>query len=347
MNVMSIENEDHPYWHALLARYPSDVFHSPGWIRVLRETYGLPFRALVVLDDAGQPVAGLPLCHIDDMFGERCACLPFSDYCDPLVAEAAHWHALADQLLAEGIPVLVRCLHNALPLADERFPLQKKARWHGLDLTPSQEALWERVDSGSRRAIRKAERAGVTVRAARDETDLRAFYELHVRVRKQKYRMLAQPYRFFEAVWRHVMAGDQGALLLAERDGALLGGVMYLQWRDRLYYKFNASAPEQLEFRPNDLLAWEGIRLAKQRGLTYLDFGLSDWDQEGLIRYKMKFASEEKTISFLQHLPPGRPTQQERRARSLLPQLTDLFTDPAVPDAVTARAGDELYRLFT
>src|SRR5206468_1326683 len=110
--------------------------------------------------------------------------------------------------------------------------------------------------------------------------------------------------------------------------------------------KFNASLPDGLSVRPNDLLTWEGIQLAKSRGLSYLDFGLSDWEQEGLARYKRKFGAEEKTISFLRHSPEGLPSRGEKEMRDLLARLTRRFTDQSVPDSVTEGAGEDLYRLF-
>jgi len=94
-------------------------------------------------------------------------------------------------------------------------------------------------------------------------------------------------------------------------------------------------------------LIWEGIQHAKARGLTYLDLGLCDWDQEGLARYKRKFGAEEKTISFLQHTPSGRPNGAEKEIRNLLNQLARQFTDQLVPDPVSERAGEDFYRFFT
>jgi hypothetical protein len=136
----------------------------------------------------------------------------------------------------------------------------------------------------------------------------------------------------------------------------MIGGTLFLEWKTGLYYKFNASAAEQLSFRPNDLLIWHGIRYAKARGFTHLDFGLSDWDQEGLIRFKRKFASEEKTICFLRYEPQELSNRQGSNGQSsngqggqfytVLPQLTELFTNAAVPDDVTERAGEVLYRFF-
>ena len=135
-------------------------------------------------------------------------------------------------------------------------------------------------------------------------------------------------------------------LLLASYQGSIVGSILFLEWKDTLYYKFNASALADLGHRPNDLLIWEGIKYGKTKGYTHLDFGLSDSNQEGLVRFKRKFAHEEKTISFLRYAPEGESAPQEQQARNLLPLLTDLFTDESVPDQITARAGDTLYKFF-
>jgi len=126
-----------------------------------------------------------------------------------------------------------------------------------------------------------------------------------------------------------------------------VGGIFFLEWQGGLYYKFNASALSHLTIRPNDLLLWNGIQYAKEKGLTHFDFGLSDWDQEGLLRYKRKFATQEKTISFLRYQPPNWGlSYQEEQIRQLLPQLTDLLTDDTVPDNITEKAGEVLYCYF-
>ncbi|HEV2124383.1 MAG TPA: hypothetical protein VGW38_16640, partial [Chloroflexota bacterium] len=67
-------------------------------------------------------------------------------------------------------------------------------------------------------------------------------------------------------------------------------------------------------------------------------------DQESLLRYKRKYASEEKAITFLRAGPS--PLGEEAAVRDTLRQLTDLLTAETVPDEVTAKAGDTLYRFF-
>jgi CelD/BcsL family acetyltransferase involved in cellulose biosynthesis len=348
MEFLCIDPQSDPLWQRLIERYESSAFHSPNWIRVLTATYGFPVQAYVITDTAGEPVAGLPFCRIEDIRGKRLVALPFSDYCDPLVGEADHWRLLLDKLLAEQVPFLVRPLHNSVALTDERLALVNKAKWHGIDLSPDLDTLWMNLHGSARRAIRKAEKNGIVVKAAESKEGLREFFELHLNVRKNKYRMLAQPYSFFENIWEQFIEKQNGLLLLARHRGEVIGGILFLEWKDEIYYKFNASAPSYLAHRPNDLLLWNGIKYAKEKGFAHLDFGLSDWDQEGLVRYKRKFASEEKTISFLRYEPNGATshTKPDTTMKHLLPQLTDLFTDESVPDAITEHAGDVLYRYF-
>lgn len=347
MKIHTVNPVDDPLWRRLVEGCESSLFHAPEWLGVLAATYGLDLGAIVAVDDAGVPRAGLPFCRVDDLLGGRIVCLPFSDYCDPLVEEPALWEPLLAPLLATGLPLSVRCLRRAPPprLADRLTP-GRRAMWHGVNLQGGEAAIWSNVDPAGQRAIHRAERDGVLVRMAEHERELRAFYELHLRVRKYKYRLLAQPYGFFQQIWRRFIEPGRGALLLAVYGDDIIGGDLFLEWQGRLYYKCNASAAGALAHRPNDLLIWEGIRRAISRGCSELDFGLSDCDQPGLVRFKRKFASAEGEIVVFTTPGAAPDAARAQAARRLLGQLTALLTDGEASDALTARAGDLLYRYF-
>ncbi len=197
MNIICIDPRQDWRWRQLVEQSSSTVFHSPAWLQVLTETYGFELCAHVLLDEHGEPRAGIPLCRISDIRGERLNALPFSDYCDPLVTDDGDWCLLADHLLAQHREFTLRCVHSDLPLADSRFTQFNRAHWHGMDLHQELEPLWQGLHSSARRAIRKAEREGVTIHAAESPQDLRDFFNLHLETRKTKYHLLAQPYAFF------------------------------------------------------------------------------------------------------------------------------------------------------
>lgn len=343
--VEVVDTTSSPAWREFVKGWDSDLFHSPAWHRVLRDTYGFEPRGYVLTGADGRIAAGVAACPIDDLRGSRLVSMPFSDHCDPLVADPRHWRLLEEELRGSGVPVRIRSLRNRVPVEAGGFEQRSRARWHGLDLGPDLERLWAGLHPSARGKVRQAEKAGVKVSVARGPDELRGFFELHLGVRKRKYGLLAQPYRFFENVWREFMDAGQGALLLATAGDRLLAGTVLLVWRDRLYYKFSASAPGTLGVRPNDLLMWNVIRYGKERGLGLLDFGLSDWDQAGLVDFKRKFASSEGEIAFLERGPAGK-VPDGRAAGELLHGLTALFTREEVPDLVTEEAGDLLYRFF-
>jgi CelD/BcsL family acetyltransferase involved in cellulose biosynthesis len=345
LEARTVDPVTDPTWRRLVEAQRTDIFHSPAWCGVLADTYGFELSARVLIGSHGDPLAGVVYAEVADVSGTRRLTLPFSDFCDPVADTEARWRSLADHVAPPDRPYQIRCLRNDLPVHDPRFTVTGRARWHAVDIDPDLDQQWSRIDPGARRSIRKARNGGVEVRAADDVDDLRAFYELHLRVRKHKYRLLAQPFRFFELLWERLIDRGDGVLLLARHDGRVVGGVLYLQWGDTLYYKFNASDADHLSVRPNDLLAWSGIEHAHGSGLRRLDFGLTDWDQEGLLRYKRKYATSESVIHTVRtgHTEPGPPLQAWRAD---LGRLTEVLVDPQVPDGVTERAGAVLYRYF-
>jgi CelD/BcsL family acetyltransferase involved in cellulose biosynthesis len=347
MPILCIDPLNDPHWLPFVQAHPfGSVFHTPEWIDVMRKTYGLSVQAYILPDDDGSYRAALPYCEIEDIRGRRATAMPFSDFCDPLVTTPEEWQSLTEQVIARDRQYTIRCLHNEIPLADPRFEEVNKTRWHGIDLTRDTDTIWNALDDSARRAVRKARKQGVEIRPATRE-EVRDFFNLHMGIRKYKYRLLAQPYEFFVNIWDNLVEGRDGRLLVAVHDGQIISCVLYLVFGDTLVYKFNASLGEAQDLRPTDLLIWEGIAYGKSLGLQRFDFGLSDWDQEGLIRYKRKFATEEKTIHFLRYTPATpAATAGEKQTGAVLGQLTDLFTLPDVPDAVTEQAGALLYRYF-
>jgi CelD/BcsL family acetyltransferase involved in cellulose biosynthesis len=342
-DVALIEPLTDARWREVATHRFAGLFTSRPWIDAVSRSFDLEIAALA-WQGGGRIGAALPFCHVTDFRGQRVICLPFSDYCDPLVDDVSIWRQLVAPLFDWGAPVRLRCLRNPLPVEDTRFKAVGEALWHGVDLTRPEEELWMGMDASARQNVRKAQRHGVVVRASPQIEDVRLFHRMHCHVRKTKYRLLAQPLAFFENLHAAFAPDDRLTVLLAEVDGAPIAGIFLIEWGDTLYYKFNASLDREL--RPNDLLAWEGIRLGRSRGLLRFDFGLSDAAQPGLVRYKRKFASEQRPITLLEWQPGDYANPSGELAGRTLHRVTRLLTDPTVPDEITRAAGDHLYRFF-
>jgi CelD/BcsL family acetyltransferase involved in cellulose biosynthesis len=342
--VAAVDPRTDPRWRELAAGPLGSLFTSPPWIHAVSGAYGLEPTARVLLDPAGAPTAGLAWTDVHDLRGDRRIALPFCDRADPLVPDRASWETLAAEAMADDVPFRLRCLDGSPAAGDPRFTVTGEAAWHVTCLDRSPAELHAAFRSQTRRNIAKATRAGVEVLLSPDRQAVAEFHRLHVVLRKQKYRLLAQPLEFFDQIWQAFAPDDAIRTALAVVDGRPVAGALYLVWQDVVYYKFGASLAEYLPLRPNDAIHWEVMQWAQGRGCRALDWGLSDLDQPGLVDYKRKWATDEGRIRFLHHggLPRGRRPDVEET----LGAVTELLTDPAVPDAVTARAGATLYRFF-
>ena len=231
-----------PVWERLVSSRPSTIFHSPQWMKILRDTYELPFSA-VILKKNGRVAGGVPWSQTTDLLGTRRITLPFSDFCDILADNPETARILAEHTAIPGQPWVLRTLARNLPKVEIPMVSSTLFKWQFIDLLPDVSALWNRMTPSVRRGVRKAERDGVKVALATDKQHLRDWYILHLKLRKTKYGLLAQPYIFFENIWDALIEKEQGFLLLATYRGRVIAGSIYLNWRDTCNFKFNASDP--------------------------------------------------------------------------------------------------------
>lgn len=333
-----------PRWRRLALGPHGSVFTSPPWIDAVCATYDFTPAAGMLLGWDGEPRAGLAWVPISDIRGDRLSSLPFCDRADPLIADPADGKALTDGVITAAAPLTLRCFDTAVPVGDTRFEQVAAAAWHGTPLHGNVEDIRRRLSQHARRNIAISERAGVRIEAHTGLDAVRRFHGLHVSLRKRKYRLLAQPCELFDHIWEAFSPGDAIVTMLAHAGEELIAGAVFLTWGDVLYYKFGASRQEHLALRPNDAIFWAGIRWGVERGARLLDWGLSDLDQPGLIAYKRKWATEQRTIVTLR--AGGEQARSSSEAGPMLGELTRLFTDDSVPDAVTRQAGTLLYRYF-
>lgn len=331
-------------WRRLAEGELGSVFTSPPWIDAVCATYGFTPECRILLSGRGDPIAGLAWVAVSDIRGDRLSSLPFSDRADPLVDDTAAWASLIDGVVTDAAPLSLRCFDIGVACEDRRFEQTGAAAWHGTPLAGTVEEIHGRLSKHARRNIALAVRHDVRVVADRGLEAVRRFHGLHVALRKRKYRLLAQPVELFDRIWHAFAPDDAIVTMLAFAGDELIAGAIFLVWNDVLYYKFGASRHEHLALRPNDAIFWAGIRWGAERGMRLVDWGLSDLDQPGLVAYKRKWATEERTIVTLRAGGDNARTSPE--AGAVLGELTRLLTEESVPDEVSAQAGSLLYRYF-
>jgi hypothetical protein len=109
---------------------------------------------------------------------------------------------------------------------------------------------------------------------ARDRADLLAFHRLTVAAGREKGYPV-RPLARLEALWQAYVARGEGVLLLAEHEGALIGGMLGLRLGRRAYLQRAAILRSHNGPRVHQgpLLYWEFIRWAKAAGCELIDWG--------------------------------------------------------------------------
>ena len=332
-----------PRWTDFVGSHPSAcAFHSTGWLRALARTYG--YEPLAVSSSApGTPLTdALPFCRIQSWItGRRIVSLPFSDHCQPLLASGAAHPELSIRFLEE---YSLRNRFKNLELRPTQdfggnFSGEPDSSYyiHWLDLTPPLEAIFSRLHKDSiQRKIRRAEREGLTYASGRSPEIIAKFYRLLLHTRR-RHQLPPQPKEWFQNLADCMQ--DCVQIRIASKDAAPIAAILTLTHRNSMIYKYGCSDERHHAMGGVPFLFWHMIQDAKQASIPLLDFGRSDLDNPGLIRFKDQWGTTKSELRYYR-FPPARHTGKtdslpSRAAKSVFAHL---------PDAMLEFAGKILYR---
>jgi len=317
-----------------------NLFSSPDWLSVLVKTYNLKLFVKFI-EREGKVSSYIVYSVVHNFLEDKICMCSYCDYCDGPIERKEDWDVFFEALCREypRYRIAVRNLRDSLARENAHFKVLSKERYHLLDIRDDLKVLWKKAHDSFRSAVTQAQKTNLTIKVG-DKADLKRFYDLHLRLRKNKYRLFAQPYKFFDNIWETYLSSGKGFLLGAfEPGGTMLAATVYLICGDTLYYKFNTSNPSTLKLRPNNLVFWEGVKMAKERGLKSIDLGSSGQEQEGLIRFKEHTGARGDDITHLGFNPPDYKFSQ----KVILKNFTRFCTAPWVPDFVTRLGSHIIY----
>ncbi|MCK5213872.1 MAG: GNAT family N-acetyltransferase [Candidatus Omnitrophica bacterium] len=317
-----------------------NLFSSPDWMTVIRRTYQTNIYVKYVEKD--NKITSYVFYSVVQNFLEWKLCIcSYCDYSDGNVINKEDWQAIIGDLRKEypAFRIAIRNLRDEFVREVPELEVLSRERFHYLDLTENLDDLWRKTNDSFRAAVNQAKKKGVTVKVC-DKSFLPKFYNMHLNIRRQKYRIFPQPYRFFDIVWQEYIDKGKGVMLGAfDPMGDFIAANIYLFCGDQSYYKFNTSSLQGLKWRPNNLLFWEGIQLSKERNLTLLDLGSSGYEQKGLILFKNHTGAQCQDIIHLGFSPPGYQFSQKR----VLRLMTKTFTLPWMPDFMVKWGSNIIY----
>lgn len=298
VHVRFVDPGEEPSWNETLGRLDgATFFHTASWCRVLKDAYG--FRPAYAVAEGETGVRGvLPLMEVENWpRGRRGIALPFSDECDALTVEDSARELLGEAAVARGRAGNWKYLEcRGASIFPRALPSLSYYR-HRLLLETDEDSMFGRFEPSVQRAIRRAEKAGLKVEVETSLESLRTFYALHCRTR-QRHGVPPQPFRFFEALHRHVVRRDEGFVVTARIGSKAVASAMIGCSRSKAVYKFGASDDRLQNLRGNNLVLWAGIQHLIRHGFTELHLGRTSLDNEGLRRFKLGWGASESRIEY-------------------------------------------------
>jgi len=343
ITVHTLDPLSDPRWPEFVRRHPNaSAFHTVGWLRALRVTYGYEPVAFTT----SAPFEGLRnallFCVVRSwLTGSRLVSLPFSDHCEPLVGnseELSALHFFIEHFYKQQRLKYVE-MRSASPLLETEggFQMAQTFYLHRLDLRPNLDVLLRSFHVKSvQQMIRRAEREALTYEEGLSEPLLIKLYSL-LCLTRQRHHLPPQPINWFRSLIECL--GETVCIRIASKDGRSVAGILTMIHGKRIIYKYGGSEARLSKLGGTQLLLWRAIQDAKNAGVEEFDFGRSDCDNIGLIAFKEHWSAERFPLTYWRYPEAAKSSLTDgwkaRYAKQLFARL---------PNGVVSLAGNFLYR---
>lgn len=281
-------------WDRLIEGLPrATVFHRRAWLDVIGAVSGAQCR-LYRIERSGDLIGAAPLFTFRRGPFRIAAAPPpqaAAPYLGPLVEDALAVEAL-EAMSAEARRVgaayfEARLDHEIAGGAAAGFECESRSTYV-LDLRPGPDALWNgSLNSGCRRAVRKAQSSEVVVEEVELESFVARYYEMAASVFAKWNRKPPLSLSDYERMARVQKDGQCVKVFAARLAGEIVAAGVFPYGDGAVYYLDGVSDPAGQGARPNNLLHWEVIQWAYRNGLERYDMvgaGIS-----GVARFKETF----------------------------------------------------------
>ncbi len=282
-------------WERMDALPDRVVFQTREWLDFVARTQRARPVVAAVLDD-GEPV-GYFTGLLIRRFGVPILGSPFPGWTTDsmgfnLAAGVNRRDAAA--ALADFAFGPLRCVH--LELKDRHLAAadldglgyeRSDTMTYEVDLSGAESEVFGRMASACRRAVRKAEKGGVTVEICTDPSFADEYYSQLTGVFARQG--LVPTYdvdRVRQLIGCLQPAGRLLLLRALAPDGRPIATAIFPAFNRTAYFWGGASLRDDQHFRPNEMLFWFAMRYWRERGMTVLDMG-------GAGDYKRRYGGQE------------------------------------------------------
>jgi hypothetical protein len=161
-----------------------------------------------------------------------------------------------------------------------------------VDLTWTEQKLWDSFTHACRKNIKRSQCENVRVFEAQTIGDIREFYRLYIQTMNDR-KALAHYYfslDYFSTIFDQLR--DNARFVLAEYKNQVVAGTLYLHDRDDVYSYLGGADSNFQRVRPTNAVIHSTILWSKRQGKKRLILGGSYSPNDGILRFKASFSPE-------------------------------------------------------
>lgn len=291
------------YRRFLLDTPESLFYQGPAYLGFLQDLLGCESETLLAME--GEAIRGvLPLMALSTPHGRILNSLPYYGSNGGVLAATEQ----AEQALLEAYrEIATRPDTLASTLVTNPLRPHPDGVVHTLtdrrigQLTDLSEAvpLGERIDPSARRNVRKALSQGISV--TRDASQLSRLMVMH-QENMAAIGGRAKTERFFALIPEHFTEGEDYDVYVARYDGQVIAGLLVFYFNRTVEYFTPATDAAFRSLQPLPLIVWTAMGEAAARGFRWWNWGGTWTTQEGVYRFKKKWAALERPYDYYTQL---------------------------------------------
>jgi lipid II:glycine glycyltransferase (peptidoglycan interpeptide bridge formation enzyme) len=304
IEIKLFHQKDKDEWNNFVCSNPNaTIFHTTGWMNVIKETFNFDPKYLVVKNSIGRIIAISPAFLVKTLFGKVIVSQPFFEYGGPLVDkgyENAHEEILefykneveTNNLKYVELRISPQTINEEISrnFIDKGYLKQFKAYDFYLDLVGKdyEKDIWNGLytkKSRIRNSVKKAINSGVRVV---EDNDINVYYELYIKT-LEKLGSPPYPKAFFRNIKKYIDS-KYVRFTFAYLNGEPISALMSYPFNKRDLMIGLVSDETYQEYRANDLLYNEQIEYATKNKYDIIDFGRTR-PNSSYERYKEKWGA--------------------------------------------------------
>ena len=296
-------------WNQLISSCPySEPLHTVEWRDALATNFSqLKPLYFIIRDDNGNIAGALPcFCFRPVPFSKTLLSMPWTLPGGPLIFPGTD-AVEATLSVCRKLDEIARERHSfettfTLPpdcdtnigesLVSAGYIEEATQFVHMLDVENGYDDTWKAYDRGVQKALRQAERMGITVRETDGEAEMAYFYKLYLAEMK-RFGSTPKPY----SLLRHLQISPIGRFIVAEIDDQIISAILYLHFNSRVRLWCQASDREFLKYRASNAVIDYAVQWSCRNGCLSVDFGASPPESKGLIAYKEDWGAKKAWFS--------------------------------------------------